>query len=281
MAGAAAAKRGRSCSGSLERTLEGLSEALERSLYAERLARRPGLLQRFDPRLKLVALLLCLLAVALALSPVAIAALYLGALLLAWASLIPIGFFIRRIWLSVLLFSGVIALPALFITPGPVLLRLPLGLAITSTGAQSAIFLLLRVGTSMSLAILLVLSTPWNSLLKALAVLRVPDVITLVFGMTYRYIELFLRLTSDMLLSRRSRVLGRLSGRAERQLLAATAGALLAHSLDLSGEVYLAMQSRGFRGFPRTMDDFRMRRQDWVAGGLAAFVAAAVIWVGR
>ena len=46
----------------------------------------------------------------------------------------------------------------------------------------------------------------------------------------------------------------------------AAAGVLLNKSLQLSEEVYLAMQSRGFRGEAYTMDDFRMTRRDWLAG---------------
>jgi cobalt/nickel transport system permease protein len=262
-------------------TIANLSAALEHSLYAERLAHRPGLLQSLDPRAKLCGLLLLLFAAGLARSPAALVALYLAGLGLAWASAIPLGFFVRRVWVAVLLFSGIIALPALFITPGPPLWHLPLGLTITNTGARAALFLLLRVGTSTSLAILLVLTTPWNSLLKAMGVLRVPDVVVLLLGMTYRYVELLLRLAGDMLLSRRSRVVGRLSGADERRLLAATGGALLTRSLDLSSEVYLAMQSRGFRGYPRTMDACCMTRRDWVAAGAALLLAATIAYVGR
>ena len=100
----------------------------------------------------------------------------------------------------------------------------------------------------MSTVVLLVLTTPWNSVLKSLGVLRVPDALLVVLGMTYRYVYLLLRLADDMFLSRQSRVAGRLSGAEERRLLAASAGALLSRSLQFSEDVYLAMQSRGLYG---------------------------------
>jgi cobalt ECF transporter T component CbiQ len=159
--------------------------------------------------------------------------------------------------------------------------HLPLGLVITRTGAMTALFLLLRVGTSVSAAVLLVLTTPWNTVLKALGVLRVPDVFILILGMTYRYIYLFLHTTNDMFLSRKSRIVGQMSRAEERRLIAASAGTLLSHSLHLSGEVYLAMQSRGFRGYPRTMDTWRMRALDWLWGAAMLVVVAAAIWLGR
>jgi energy-coupling factor transporter transmembrane protein EcfT len=59
------------------------------------------------------------------------------------------------------------------------------------------------------------------------------------------------------------------------------AGVLLSKSLHLSSEVYLAMQSRGFQGYPRTMDTFKMRRPDWVASGIVTLIVAVAIWLGR
>ncbi len=267
--------------GFIERTLSDISHAVEQSLFAEEIARRPGLLQALDPRIKVLSLIGLLLAVGLSRNLLVIMGLYVIALFLARLSQVPMGFFIKRVWLFMPFFTGIIALPAFFITPGPPLVQLPLGLVITRTGAQTALFLLLRVSTSVSLGILLILTTQWNTVLKALGVLRVPDVFVLVLGMTYRYIYLLLHTANDMFLSRQSRVVGRLNSAEERRIIAASAGTLLSKSLYLSGEVYLAMQSRGFRGYPRTMDTFALRRSDWAASGIVMLIVAVAIWLGR
>ncbi len=265
----------------VERTLVDINHTLEQSVFAERTAREQGLLQELDPRLKILSALAVLLAVGLSHGLLVILGLYFMALVLAAFSKIPLGFFVKRVWLLIPFFTGVIALPALFITPGPVLARLPLGLVITQTGLTTAVFLLLRVGTSVSVAVLLVLTTLWNSVLKALGILRVPAVIILILGMTYRYIHLLLHLTNDMFLSRKSRLLRRMNGSEERQLIAASSGTLLNKSLQVSSEVYLAMQSRGFRNYPHTLDTFKMRRIDWLAGAVVILTVAAAIWMGR
>jgi len=270
----------KSRSGFIERTLIDINNTLEQSLFAEKIARQKGLLQALDARLKVIAMLMLLLAVSLSHQLVIIAGLYTGALILAAVSNISLGFFIKRVWAFIPFFTGIVALPALFITPGPALAYLPLGLVITRTGALTALFLLLRVGTSVSMATLFVLTTPWNSVLKALGVLHVPDVLILTLGMTYRYIHLLLHLANDMFLSRKSRILRRLTGTEERRLMAATSGILLGKSLQLSSEVYLAMESRGFRGYPHTMDRFQMRWFDWAAGLVVVFVTLLAI-VGR
>jgi cobalt/nickel transport system permease protein len=72
-----------------------------------------------------------------------------------------------------------------------------------------------------------------------------------------------------------------MNGPEERRLIAATSGTLLNKSLQVSSEVYLAMQSRGFRNYPRTLDTFKMRRIDWLAGALVVITAAAAVWMGR
>ena len=212
---------------------------------------------------------------------VVIAALYFLILIPAFFSKVPLGFFIKRVWLFIPFFTGLIALPAPFLIPGPVWAYLPMGVVITRTGLTTAAFLLLRVGTSVSVGVLLVLTTPWNSVLKALGVLRLPAVIILMLGMTYRYIHLLLNITTDMFLSRKSRVLKPLSGADERRLIGATTGTLLSKSLQVSSEVYLAMLSRGFRNFPRTLDTFKMRRADWAAGLIVFLVFLAALWLGR
>ena len=178
-------------------------------------------------------------------------------------------------------FTGVLILPALFITPGPALLHLPLGLVITRTGLTTALFLLLRVSTSLSLTMLLILTTAWNTVLSALGVLRVPDVFILILGMTYRYIYLLLHIASDMFLSRKSRTVGNLTTAEARHILASVSATLLSKSLNLSSEVYLAMQSRGFRGSIVTLKPFRMQRRDWLWLLFFLIVAGLAIFLGR
>ena len=265
----------------LEKTLADLTQALEQSLFAEDIARQRGLLQALDPRVKVISILALLIAVGLSRSLPVLLGLYGVALVLAWWSAVPMGFFIKRVWLFMPFFTGVIAVPALFVTPGPALVALPLGLAITRPGATTALFLLLRVSTSVSLGVLLMLTTAWATLLKALSVLRVPEGFILILGMTYRYIFLLLLTAEDMFLSRKSRIVGRMTSADERQWLAASIGTLLDKSLHLSSEVYLAMQARGYRGQARTLDTFRMSVHDWLWGVAILGVAAGMIWLGR
>jgi energy-coupling factor transporter transmembrane protein EcfT len=179
-------------------------------------------------------------------------------------------------------FTGAIALPAIFITPGQVLYRLPLlGWPITAQGLRSAAYLIVRVETSATLAILLILCTPWTNVLKALRVLRVPVVFVVILGMTFRYIFLLLQTARDMFESRQSRMVGTLEAAERRRVAASSVGVLLSKTLNLSSDVYMAMQSRGFRGEVYTLDEFAMQGRDWLALALFLALAALAAWFGR
>ncbi len=262
--------------GFVEKTLAGLGGAFERSLYSEETAGQRGLLQALDPRAKLVGLLLLIVAAVSSRSLPVILAVYGLAVALALASRLSLRALAARVWIGALLFTGAVALPALFLTPGREVWRLPLlGWPVTAQGLVAAAFLLSRVITSATLATLLVLTTPPNAVLKALRVLRVPAVFVVILGMTYRYIFLLLQTARDMFEARQSREVGWLDSATGRRVAAAGVGVLLGKSYALSNDVFLAMQSRGFRGEIHTLDEFRMTAWDWLA--LAAFGAAAAL----
>jgi cobalt ECF transporter T component CbiQ len=258
----------------LEQTITSFVNAMERALYAEELAKAHGLLQRLDPRIKLVGILGLIVAAAMARKLWVIGAVFAIALMLAAASRVSLWVLAKRVWIPVLLFTGIIALPAPFLIPGRAVGRLPgLGWPITSAGLASAEYLVTRVETAATLSVLLILCTPWNHVLKALRVLRVPVVLVVILGMTYRYIFLLLASAHDILESRRSRMVGKLPGTEGRRLATACVGVLISKTLQLSGDVYSAMVSRGFRGEVNLLDEFKTVPIDWVA--LAAFVALA------
>ncbi len=266
----------------IERTLATLVRKTERALFAEELARKDGLLQKLDPRVKIIGLLALILDVTLARNFFTIFFIFAFGILLAVLSRVPIRTLATRAWLGALTFTGAIALPVIFITPGNAILQLPLlDWTITWQGMTSALYLIFRVETTVTLSLLLVLCTLWTHVLKALRVLRVPVVFVVILGMTYRYIFVMLETARNMFEARQSRLVGALGAKESRRVAAASIGVLLTKSIYLNNEVFMAMQSRGFRGEVYTLDDFAMRKPDWLA--LLIFLSLAIIafWFGR
>ncbi len=272
-----------------ERTLADITGVLEQTLFAEEIARQDGWLQSLDPRVKLIGALAILIAISFSRHLLVIVVLYLLTLPVAVASRVPMRFYLKRVWVFMPFFTGVVALPALFspFTPGAPLITLidlsspRFSLAITWPGVMTAAFLLLRVATSVSIGVLLILTTRWTVLLKALRVLHTPQAFVLILGMTYRYIYVLLHAANNLFLARESRRVGQVSPSEERRWLTASMGTLVSKSYALSDEVYRAMQSRGFRGEAQVMETLEGRPADWI--WLAGFLAVALgaMWLGR
>jgi len=265
----------------MEATVRGLLDIVERSIFAEDMAGSMGFLQRLDPRVKLAGLA-TLIACAVAIRRVwMLGALFSIATAMAAFSKISLRQMARRVWLPVAGFTGSIALPAVFLVRGQILFRTPLpGMHATVEGATSAVFLILRAATAATAAYELVMTTPWNRLLRALRWFRAPVVLVVVIETAYRYISVLLQAAQNMFESRRARLVGRLEGPEQRRLAAATVGVLLDKSLQFSVEMHTAMQARGFRGEAMVLEETRLRANDWAL--LSAFLAAAVLvlWAG-
>ena len=266
--------------GFIERTIASLLQASQYAATAEQFATRPGALQKVDPRVKAAGLFGLVFVVAASRALPVIGAIFAAALLLMLLSRIPLRRILAWVWTPVLFFTGVIALPAIFLTPGRTI-PIPGHLQATEQGLRSAAFLVSRAETAATLAALLVLTTPWPWVLKSLRTFRCPVVLVTILGMTYRYIFVILNTAFEMLESRKSRTVGVLEPRERRRLAASAVGVLLSKSLQLSNDVHLAMQSRGFRGEVYLMQDFRARLADWFWLAAFATIAAAGLWWGR
>jgi cobalt/nickel transport system permease protein len=264
--------------GFLARNIAGFSRALESIILSENLCRFPGLVQALDPRIKIVTFVLFIVVVGLARSLWILGVIFFLILALSLLSRVPTGFFLKRILLFVPIFTILIAVPALFITPGNPLVYIAGKAVISEQGARTAGLLVLRVTDSLSLGVLLILTTSWTKLLAALRWLHMPAVIVDILGMTYRYIFLLLHTTNSMFLSRRSRTLGSFSAAENRRWLARALTATLTRSQHLSEEVYLAMLSRGYQGEIRMLNDFRTSCRDYLWTAFVLMFSAALLW---
>lgn len=270
----------------IDKTITGASGLIRQALFTEDSAAQPGLLQRIDPRVKAITMLALVLTAALVRNIPVLVGLYVVALILAAASRISLSYFIKRVWLFIPIFTGIVVLPATFsfITHGHIVV--PMGqwfghrVGITSQGLRSAGLIVIRVATSISFMVLLALTTTWTRLLAALRALLLPRMFILVLGMAYRYVFHLLGSVTEMYESRKARTVlvdrGVSSGRA---FVSATAGTVFGKAHAMSEEVYQAMVARGYTGHPRTLKGFKVRAFDtvWIIGCAIAICAVLVV----
>jgi cobalt/nickel transport system permease protein len=264
----------------IERTISTLHTSAQYAASAEQTAAEGGVLQGIDPRVKVAGLfgLVCVVAASRELRVIGV--LFLIAVILAMLSRIRFKRILGWVWLPAFVFTGTIAAPAIFLTPGRTVATAG-PLTISEQGLRSAAFLVSRAETAATLSALLVLTTPWPWVLKSLRTFKCPMILVAVLGMTYRYIFVILQTAFEMFESRKSRTVGLLEPPERRRLAASAVGVLLSKSLQLSGDVHLAMQSRGFRGEVYVMQDFHARTSDWCWVAAFSGIAAAGLWWGR
>lgn len=271
--------------GAIEKTLDGLARLIRQALASEEIAARRGLLQRLDARAKLIGMLGLLIATGLVRHIPVLLGLYALTLVLAAASRIGVGWFVKRVWLFIPLFTGVIVAPAMFsfVTPGEIVV--PLGhwfgheVGLTRQGLTSAALIVCRVASSISLVLLLTLTTSWSRLLAALRALFVPRLLVLVLGMAYRYLFVLLDSVAEMVTARRARTVAtKRSRRGERLVASFSGGALFGKAHALSEEIHQAMLARGFSGEAVSLERARIGLIDVVA--LVACLALAILVIG-
>ena len=274
-----------------ERLLRTMAAWLERAMQADQLARRPGLLQRLDARVKLVSLLALIATAALATRIGVLCVLFAVALALVPASRLGLRRFALRAWTFIPLFTALIMLPALFgaVTPGRAVLTLwshgapfwplPRALAVTAPGVFVFARLVLRVTVVVSFGVLLTVTTPWADLLRALRAVGVPRSLVFVLAVAYRYIFTLVRLVQDMAVARTSRLVGPVSVAEDRRFLGGAVAALFGKSQAVSEQVYQAMVARGYTGEVQTLDTWRLRRLDlaWTVAVIAGLTALLVV----
>lgn len=251
--------------------------------------------RELDARIKLLALLVLLVALALVQSVAVLAGCYVGVVAL-WA-IVARGQgrggtsrdqsrSLRLRWVLPLLVPALLAaLPATLsiVTPGTLTLTLwhwhdqPHG--VTAQGLTTAARLVLRAGCSVTLVLLVTMTTPWSRLLQSLTALGIPRVLVLVTTMAYRYVFLLLTTLIDIYHARRARTIQRVrADRAERRFAGGVAGFALAKSASLADEVHQAMTARGFRGHVRLLAAPRPGRTEVLVGVGAIVAAIVIVW---
>ncbi|HEX2804573.1 MAG TPA: CbiQ family ECF transporter T component [Kineosporiaceae bacterium] len=272
----------------VEKTLTGAADLLRQVMFSEDVALQNGLLQRIDPRVKLISLLVLLVSAGLVHNIAVLLAVYAVTLVLAAASRLPVGFFVKRVWLFVPIFTGIVVLSATLsiVTRGDVVLQLwswhgtaRHGRRIHGPGPDRG-----GAGDQPGRDVHLAGGAAHAHHALGAAARRVA-----LAGRThdvragdrhgYRYIFLLLGTVTDMYEARTSRTIGaQTHDRGARQFLSASAGNLFGKAHHLSEEVHMAMVSRGYRGDAKSIQSFRLTALDAVAA--VTVLATAVVIIG-
>lgn len=267
----------------IEHSIFGSLSFFKDSILSDEHALKKGFLQSIDARFKVTSFVSLVISVLFIKSITILLSLYLLCLLSAFLSGINPGFFLKRTWIFIPLFSLFIAIPALFntFTPGEPLFTLKLWsikLVISRPGFFGAILFVVRVVTSVSLVILLGLVTRHTELLSVLRIFKIPQVFVMTLSMCYRYIYLFVEIIENTYIAIKSRVGTNVRYKKGQRIVAWNIGSLWQRSSSLNEEVYKAMLSRGYTGEPAVLDEFKASIKDWVFLFCSILVSTGLIY---
>jgi cobalt/nickel transport system permease protein len=179
--------------------------------------------------------------------------------------------FLARL-LPPLAFVGLVSIGVLVLAPGDTVATLG-PLRVTDAGILRFGSATGRAAVALGAAVILVSTTPFTDLLRALRALRLPRAVTTSLGLAYRYLYLLNDEVDRLRRAARSRNAG--AGSApKRRLYTRIAAAALQRSYARSERVYQAMLGRGYTGeLPGLPAPDHHGRPVLEIAGLAALVA--------
>lgn len=225
-----------------------------------------SLIHRIDPRLKIISFVTFLLFVIFTRPTSFVTFGLYGVLIfiLIGLSKIPLGFIFKRS-LAIIPFVLIIAIFIPFFKKGQVAGSYSFGtfqLSVTYEGLMILWNVLIKAYLSILCMILLVASTKFSNLLKALENMKCPKLMTMILSFMYRYIYVLADELMRMKRAKDSRTIGG-QKRFHIKALSNMLGVLFLKAYERGERVYLAMCSRGFSGQIRTLQDFKLNKTDF------------------
>lgn len=279
----------------LDKGLIGLSRVLKDTYVQWDLSGKEGLFQHVDARLKL--LFLIFFAVLISLKRDISSELVVMVILLILnllSRLHVIALYSRTVFFG-FVFGVFISFPSAFniIVPGTVVVpfvtlqhsyevlfyHIPSTIGLTGEGLYLVALLSLRVLNSLTVCLLVLYTTPLPDFIKALRLLRVPDVIVMIMTLFHKYIFILACSLEEMHLAMKSRLLSPVPRNDARVWASGRMVYVYRKTHQACEDVFGAMLSRGFTGEVRLPRSRPLNRLDWLVGSglLAVWIIIALL----
>ena len=268
----------------VEKGINYLAGVIKRGYIPSELLSKNGLFQKIDPRIKVSFLVFFIVVVSLKRD--LLSELYISIFIFALTLLsrINVVTFYRRVLVFGFIFGFLIAFPSAFnfVTKGEMILpvatlprsydiwiyHLPATIGITREGMLGVAMLTTRVINSLSLSFLVLYTTPFPEMVKALKVLKVPDTFLIIISLCYKYIFIFSKTIEDMYLAKRARMLKEDDNKETREWTAGRLALIFRKTRIRCEEVFRAMAGRGFSDSIKLYGLGKMRTTDWASGAI-------------
>jgi len=268
----------------IEKGINHLAGVIKRGYVFWELSSPDGFFQKIDARVKVLFLLFLVITISLKRDFLSQIYIWVFIFVLVLLSRLNILTFYRRVLFYGFIFGFLIALPSAFnvITKGEVVLPLlklskpyhfwvyhiPAEIGITKEGIHGVMRLTMRVIDSLSVSFLVLYTTPFPEMMKALKVLKIPDSFLVIITLCYKYIFIFSKSVEDIFMAKKSRMIREEGNTETREWIVGRLVFIFRKSQMRCEEVFMAMIGRGFSDTIRLYGFRKMRPADWFAGAL-------------
>ena len=201
----------------------------------------------------------------------------------------------RKIFFLAFFFGFLVVLPASLnvITPGKIILNLftfnkpsqfwiyniPENIGFTENGIQVVLLVFLRVLNSVSLALLIVFTTPFPSFIKSFKIIGVPDTFLMIISLAYKYIFILSRTIEETYFALKSRLSGNIKTNKIRKLISGRIFFIFRRSMIIYENTYYAMVSRGYGGEVRLYSQKHFAIKDFIVLGIIVALGIVIILI--
>ena len=254
-----------------------------------------GFFQKLDPRVKVFFLIFFVVIVSLKTDIFSEAAITVFTFLLVVSSRINLAQFYKKIAGLTFLFGFLVVFPSAFnvVTPGELILpvitlphpyefliyHIPKEIGLTRQGVDGVMMLCLRMMNSLTISLLVIHTTPFHRIIKALQVFRVPQAFLLIITLSYKYIFIFAKTVEGMYFARKSRLVGMVRDDEAREWVVGRIAHMFRKSMSRYEEVFRAMVARGFAEEVRLSDIGELTTTDRLSGGFFLLAGIFILWM--
>ncbi len=254
-----------------------------------------GFFQRIDARIKVLFLLFFVVIVSLKQEIMPEVYLWTFIFSLVLLSRLNIFNFYKKVFLLGFLFGFLIAIPSAFniIVKGEIVFpvvrlsrdyqfwvyHVPAEIGITREGLNVVTMLTMRVVNSLSIGFLVLYTTPFPDIIKALKVMKVPDSFLMVITLSYKYIFIFAKTVEDMHRAKKSRLARQVHNADARKWAAGRMGFIFKKTRIRCEEIFKAMLSRGFSEEVKLYELGKLDTRDMMTGVLLLIAGAFFLFI--
>ncbi len=279
----------------IEKGINQMADVIKSGYIQWETASMDGFVQRIDARVKVMFLFFYVIIISL--EKEIMPEVYLGSFFFALVLLsrLNVFSFYKKVFLLGFLFGFLIAFPSALniIVKGEIIFpvlhlskeyhfwvyHVPAEIGITREGLNVVAMLTIRVVNSLSVAFLVLNTTPFPDIIKALKLMKVPDSFLMIITLSYKYIFIFAKTVEDMHRAKKSRLARQVSDKDARKWAAGRMGFIFNKTRMRCEEIFKAMLSRGFSEEVKLYEPRQPDSRDIVTGGILLIVGIFFLWV--